>query len=295
MDTKEIIAFLQQKDRGCFNFECKEQIAKEIEQTIIAYEKHPGIVSEEDHVYQGLKVKEYLKLFCELMKHKELYEEALNLFRLQDIQYVRMEKLSRSQLVRVKGAREMIKDMPVIYLKDPVKNLEEQDVEIMMKWIDLMEQEQKRILITSPSLKDICMMPGYHFYIDANHVMKEITNIVDQEELSSPMKISARLDDKILLFNPNEIDYIESLDGKSYVNVRNAGFVCPQTMEELESKLKRFGFYRSHRSYLVNMQKVIEIVKWTRNSYSLKLEHLEDVRIPLSKGRIDEMKSLYDF
>ena len=67
------------------------------------------------------------------------------------------------------------------------------------------------------------------------------------------------------------------------------------TLEELESKLKRFGFYRSHRSYLVNMQKVVEIVKWTRNSYSLKLNGMEDVRIPLSKGRIDDMKNLYEF
>ncbi|MCB6567333.1 LytTR family transcriptional regulator DNA-binding domain-containing protein [Desulfovibrio desulfuricans] len=46
---------------------------------------------------------------------------------------------------------------------------------------------------------------------------------------------------------------------------------------------------------MVNMQKVVEIVKWTRNSYSLKLNGMEDVRIPLSKGRIDDMKQVYDF
>ena len=138
-------------------------------------------------------------------------------------------------------------------------------------------------------------MPGKHYFIDKDRELQKINNLSSQEDCAQPLKISAKLDDKIMLFNPNEIDYIESLEGKSYLYVRNCGFVCTFTMEELESKLKRFGFYRSHRSYLVNMQKVVEIVKWTRNSYSLKLDHLEEVRIPLSKGRLEEMKGLYDF
>ncbi|WP_416326040.1 LytTR family transcriptional regulator DNA-binding domain-containing protein [[Eubacterium] hominis] len=295
MDATQLIAFIRKKETGCFSFECKEQIAKEVEDKILSSVTKIGIVSEEDQVYKKMKVKEYLKFFSKLSQHDMLFSKAVSLFQLQDMLHVTLDQLSNSQLVRVKAAREMIKDMPMIYLKDPLKNLEDQDIELMMKWIDQMEQNKKCILMTSPSLKDVCMMPGHHFYIRTDKEIKEITNLTNEEEIVHPMKIGAKLDDKIMLFNPNEIDYIESLDKKSYVYVRNSSFVCTQTMEELENKLKRFGFYRSHRSYLVNMQKVVEIIKWTRNSYSLKLEGLNDVRIPLSKGRIEEMKSLYDF
>lgn len=291
----ELVKLIHETTNGCLCFECKEHIAKEIESCILNMHVKMGILTEEDQLYKGIKVKDYLLFFSELSKHKDRYHQALDLFQLQDLCHVKINKLTPSQIVRVKAAREMIKNDDIIYIKEPLRNLNDQDIEFMLKWIDQLVSEKKKIMIVSNSLKDICMMPGSHYYIDKDFKIQKITNLVNQEEITQPLKISAKMDDKIMLFNPNEIDYIESLEGHSYVYVRNSGFVCSQTMDELETKLKRFGFYRSHRSYLVNMQKVIEVVKWTRNSYSLKLENMEDVRIPLSKGRIDEMKNLYDF
>lgn len=295
MSMHQISALLTSEKTGCYCFECKEHIANEIEAMILSQITCLGILSEEDAVYHKMSVIEYLQFFAGLCQHKAMVLQAVELLALSDLSHVKLYKLTRSQLVRVKAAREMICDHEILYLKEPLRNLNEQDVEIMMRWIDAMDQKKKRIFITSQTLKDICMMPGKHYYIDKEKTIQEITNLSTSEEMTQPLKISAKLEDKIMLFNPNEIDYIESLDGKSYLYVRNSGFVCSLTMEELENKLKRFGFYRSHRSYLVNMQKVVEIVKWTRNSYSLKLEHLEEVRIPLSKGRMEEMKELYDF
>lgn len=291
----EVNELIKKTMNGCLCFECKEHIAREIESCILDIHMKMGILTEEDQLYKGLKVKDYLIFFAKLSKQKKRYEMALDMFQLQDLCHVKISKLTPSQIVRVKAAREMIKNDDIIYIKEPLRNLNDQDIEFMLKWIDQLVSEKKKVMIISNSLKDICMMPGQHYYIDKDFKIQQITNLVNQEEITQPLKISAKMDDKIMLFNPNEIDYIESLEGKSYVYVRNSGFVCSQTMDELEIKLKRFGFYRSHRSYLVNMQKVIEIVKWTRNSYSLKLEHMEDVRIPLSKGRIDEMKNLYEF
>ena len=47
-----------------------------------------------------------------------------------------------------------------------------------------------------------------------------------------------------------------------------------------------FGFFRCHRSYIVNLQKVREVITWTRNSYSLILENKEKTSIPLSKAKM---------
>ena len=140
-----------------------------------------------------------------------------------------------------------------------------------------------------------CALP---IFVDEEHAEELPENIFSKQEQSGPYmaeKIPARMGDKILLFDPDEIDYIESMQGKNYLHVRQARFQCSMTMDELCSKLKKFGFFRSHRSYIVNMQRVSEVMKWTKNSYSLRMKGGEEENIPLSKGRIEELKEYYGF
>ena len=88
---------------------------------------------------------------------------------------------------------------------------------------------------------------------------------------------------------------MEANDGKVFVYVKREQYTGAFRMGELEEKLARFGFFRCHRSYIVNMQKVVELVKWTRNSYSLRLSGYEKTDVPLSKGKIQELRSMYEF
>ena len=43
------------------------------------------------------------------------------------------------------------------------------------------------------------------------------------------------------------------------------------------------------------MQKVTELVKWTRNSYSLRLAGYNKTDVPLSKAKIQELRNMYKF
>ena len=63
-------------------------------------------------------------------------------------------------------------------------------------------------------------------------------------------------------------------------------------MNELEERLLPYGFFRCHRSYIVNLQKVREVITWTRNSYSLVLDDRAKSNIPLSKGKMAELKEM---
>ena len=95
-----------------------------------------------------------------------------------------------------------------------------------------------------------------------------------------------------MLFDPIEIDYIESEAGISNLNIRGEKFPCTMTLTELENNLECFGFFRCHRSYIVNLQKVREVITWTRNSYSLTLDDKRKSSIPLSKGKLAELKEI---
>ncbi len=103
-------------------------------------------------------------------------------------------------------------------------------------------------------------------------------------------KIPAKINDKMILFDPPEIDFIESNEGISHLHVKGEVFPCSITLNELTDRLRPFGFFRCHRSYIVNLQKVREVITWSKNSYSLILEDAKKSSVPLSKGKLNELK-----
>ncbi|OBY79908.1 LytTR family transcriptional regulator [Paenibacillus sp. KS1] len=105
-------------------------------------------------------------------------------------------------------------------------------------------------------------------------------------------KIPARIEDKIVLIDPLELNYIESQDGASQLHMHSGSLPCTMTLTELERKLKAFGFFRCHRSYLFNLQRVREVIIWSRNSYSLVLDDENKSKVPLSKNKYEEMKAI---
>jgi ABC-2 type transport system ATP-binding protein len=67
------------------------------------------------------------------------------------------------------------------------------------------------------------------------------------------------------------------------------------TLSELEERLSRSGFFRAHRSFLVNLQHVKEVIPFTRNSFSLRLNDPEGTEIPLSKSSASELSDLLGY
>ncbi|MBN2392497.1 MAG: LytTR family transcriptional regulator DNA-binding domain-containing protein, partial [Anaerolineae bacterium] len=54
-------------------------------------------------------------------------------------------------------------------------------------------------------------------------------------------------------------------------------------------------FFRAHRSYLVNLQHVKEVIPYTRNSFSLILNNEAETEIPLSKSAAAELRELLGY
>ena len=106
-------------------------------------------------------------------------------------------------------------------------------------------------------------------------------------------KIAAKAGEATLLLDPREIDFIESADRVNYASVRGELYPTTFTMDELEERLVRFGFFRCHRSYIVNVQKVSRVERYTRNTFDLVLSDASRTSIPLSKGRAEEMRDRF--
>lgn len=297
---ERFIKFLyEQHQEPYLKIECSDDISDMFLTCLTHCEWSVGYVQRIEGFYEDSSVINYLKFFAQLHRSMEHISYAMEAMHLQELRYVKLRRLSEGQKKRVAVAREILKQPDIFFLQEPINDVDEDSCRWIMQWLESVGKQQKQVIMTSRSLKQLLLLPGVTYYVTPQDIQ-----LIDQEEHEGPAsdmpnhlleKISAKHEDKILLFNPNDIDYFESMDGKCYVHVRKSSFVCSGTLDELETKLKRYGFYRSHRSYLVNMQKVSEVIRWTRNSYSLKLENCDDVKIPLSKGRIDEMKEIYHF
>ena len=103
------------------------------------------------------------------------------------------------------------------------------------------------------------------------------------------------MQDKVILVNPSDILYAEAEGGRACLQTAEGRMPTQFTLSELEERLARSGFFRAHRSYLVNLQHVKEVIPYTRNSFSMRLNDPEATVIPLSKTAAGELRDLLGY
>lgn len=259
-----------------------------------------GIVFREDYFYEKMTIDEYMKFFSNILQSEVDYREIMLKLALLDIGSEKIKNLSYSQRRRVSFARERLKEPKLLLFQEPILNMDRDGAKIIIENINELCSKGTAVMITSVFFKDTVMVGEKSYRLDENGLL-ELCNskeeVDDKEEeidttntIYKIEKIPAKIDERILLFDPMEIDYIESEQGVSNLSIRGEKFPCNISLTDLEERLKYFGFFRCHRSYIVNLQRVREVITWTRNSYSLSLDDKIKSSIPLAKGRLDELK-----
>ena len=256
----------------------------------------PGVVFRRDPLYERLRAGQYLALFARLAGDVGRAVGAARAMELEDLLGQKICRLDEGQRRRLSLAREIAKAPGVFFLEEPLAGLREREIGVVLRWLERLEERQTPLICTTGLSRSLYLLPGAHYQLDGQGLqLVERAAAPGTPPEVQVEKIPAREGEKLLLFNPSDIDYAESADGRSLVAVRGSCFACPLTLEELSARLERYGFFRCHRSYLVNMQKVEEVIRWTRNSYALRVKGGPEGGVPLSKGRVEEMKALYRF
>ncbi|MCX7747136.1 MAG: ATP-binding cassette domain-containing protein [Clostridia bacterium] len=261
-----------------------------------------GMLLHNQGVYQRLTTREYLSFFRRLYGvEKSRVDEVIREVGLLDRQDDRLKNFSPSLIARVEMARTILHNPSLLLLDEPTAHLDLETMEILRKLIINYASKGTAVLFTTSSSEEATALAHktgnmYHGRIDAWEKSEDInqeTGALDVQHSDSRLrieKIPAKVNDRIILFNPTELTYIESQEGISLLHAGGEEFQCPLTLTELEEKLKPFGFFRSHRSYIVNLQRVREVIPWTRNSYSLILDDVQKTTIPLSKNSMKELE-----
>jgi two-component system, LytTR family, response regulator LytT len=65
-----------------------------------------------------------------------------------------------------------------------------------------------------------------------------------------------------------------------------------RTIEELQSNLDPNLFWRVHRSFLVNINKIKEVIPWFKSSFQLKMDDKKQTEIPVSRIQTKRLRAL---
>jgi len=66
-----------------------------------------------------------------------------------------------------------------------------------------------------------------------------------------------------------------------------------RTLEELLDSLDTNLFWRAHRSYLVNINRIREVVPWFKSSYQLRMDDKKQTEIPVSRAQTKRLRELF--
>jgi two-component system, LytTR family, response regulator LytT len=106
-------------------------------------------------------------------------------------------------------------------------------------------------------------------------------------------KLLVRSGQRNLVIDANDVVYATIDEGLiSVVATGVEGQLNYRTIEELQSNLDPNVFWRVHRSFLVNINRIREVVPWFKSSFQLKMDDKRQTEIPVSRIQTKRLRSL---
>lgn len=263
--------------------------------------KSIGVMFEEDLLYDRLTAQGNLDLYCRLHNlPASRAGEVLQLLGMSDQANKTVSKLSPSTQRRLAFARALIGHPSILLLDQPELRIDLDTQTLFLRLIKEIAGEGAAVLITGEDLAWSGNCSTQIVELANGRVVSQRVCALTQAEPSAPerllpFKIPARKEDRIMLYDPGELLYATSRDGKTYLRTANEEATTNLTLQELEARLAGRGFFKAHRAYLVNLQHIKSVIQFTRNSYTLQLNDKQETMIPLSKQSEKELQELLGY
>ncbi|MCF6094976.1 LytTR family DNA-binding domain-containing protein [Microaerobacter geothermalis] len=116
---------------------------------------------------------------------------------------------------------------------------------------------------------------------------------VPDAKRSQPSKLLIEDGEKVVVVNPHSIYYVVRAERYLEIHTDQEIMQTKMTLQELEEKLRDLPFFRSHRSYLVNIEYIQEIVPWFNGAYNLILKNKEKTKIPVSRSSAKHLFEIF--
>lgn len=98
-------------------------------------------------------------------------------------------------------------------------------------------------------------------------------------------RLAVRDRDRIRVLEVDEVDWIGAEAEQVVVHVGEDAYPIRRTMAELEARLDPGHFFRAHRSAIVNLDRVQEVIPWFKGSHKLRLSTGAEVELSRAQAR----------
>ena len=111
---------------------------------------------------------------------------------------------------------------------------------------------------------------------------------------AQPSKVLIRSQQRMLLVDSRDLIFASIEGGLISVIAKDLeGTSNYRTLEELLAALDQESFWRPHRSFLVNIHHIKEVVPWFKSSFMLKLDDKKQSEIPVSRQQTKRLRELF--
>jgi two-component system, LytTR family, response regulator len=111
---------------------------------------------------------------------------------------------------------------------------------------------------------------------------------------NQPSKILIRSQQRMLLVDAEDLIFASIEGGLISVTAKDLeGSSNYRTLEELHATLDPDSFWRPHRSFLVNIHHIREVVPWFKSSFMLKMNDKKSSEIPVSRQQTKRLRELF--
>lgn len=106
---------------------------------------------------------------------------------------------------------------------------------------------------------------------------------VSNQKSSGPVKLLIDDGERTAVISPDMIYYALPHKRMLEIHMKDRVILSRMTLQELEKRLFGFPFFRTHRSYLVNLNYIKEITPWFNGTSNITLKDMEHIQIPVSR------------
>ncbi len=118
----------------------------------------------------------------------------------------------------------------------------------------------------------------------------ELKNRYSGEEI---YKLMVNAGTSYQVLDVSEIIYIETEKRACRIHTKERDYLQNESLNFYENRLSGERFFRIHKSYLVNLDYVLEMEPGFNNGYSLKMKYFEKERLPIGRTQVKEFRNLF--
>jgi len=102
-------------------------------------------------------------------------------------------------------------------------------------------------------------------------------------------KLAVRKGGRTVLLDLEEVVYVSAKNKSTYVHTYENQYLVDLTLSELEERLSSDAFRRLHRSYMINLNKVKEIVR-AEGAYMVVVADRDETQVPVARRQVKSFR-----